>query len=191
MPFAQLRGREREIGYLQQRAANEQGQTEEQSRLQRVFIVEFYPAPKIVGDEDTLRPDHISDDVHTARKTYRRYDTGNRDAEIQKDTALQRDEFGKALLTGYGGIADAEVRAERINDTVALYDERVIDDDENERNKEDKGQKVDLDDLAEIAFENIPKELPAVGRQRAPCVFFTSFLSFEKAGDEPLLLLCH
>ena len=47
------------------RNGKEQNRAIKQRRLQRVFVVNLYPTPKIVGNENTFRPNHITHNVHT------------------------------------------------------------------------------------------------------------------------------
>ena len=61
---------ERKFRNIDERFAYQHDDAEKDGCLQRVPIVELDAPPKIVGDKNALRPDHVADDVHPARQPY-------------------------------------------------------------------------------------------------------------------------
>ena len=138
--------------------------------------------PEVVRNENTLRPDHVSDDVCAAGDAHGRDHQTDGQGEIELLLDHEVDLFDQSRHIGNRGIADADILRKAAFRTVKRH--RVVQDQHQKRHQQTEQQHeyVYEKQFAEPALENIPEQFPAVAGQRGAGVAFRLF----RPHDQPV-----
>ena len=140
LSLAQRLGNDGQLGNIYKRLTKEHDEGEEQSRLKSIPKVQFDATPKVVRDKNPFGPNHIADNVHSARKPYRRDERSDGDGSVHNRIRLHEQHFRKAHYARLRRIADSEICPERISNAVTLIHNKAKDKNCNDGNEENQNK---------------------------------------------------
>lgn len=138
----------------------------------------FNAFPEIASYDNAFRPDHVSHNVKAARKPHCPYGNGN-NREFEKfNVRVKRKRSRKTEHRGIRGITYSHILRERILRHEKGFVKISENNQSNQRNEKQQREQIQFEMLAGVCFENVPSELPSVGRQSRRGVRFGTLRSF-------------